>query len=108
MSVSNTNGPKFRLSAPARDDIDSIWDDILERSASLSVADKVVAKIYEAFDLLGTYPEAGHMRTDLTDKPLKFWSVYHYLIAYSPQTSPIDIVAVIHSARDVPPLLEER
>jgi len=99
---------KFRLSGPASRDIDEIWDDVFERSLSLEVADKVVAKIFEAFDLLGDHPQAGHMREDLTDKPLKFWSVYRYLIVYNPNASPIEIVAVFHGARDVPVLLDDR
>jgi plasmid stabilization system protein ParE len=100
--------PTFKLSSPANRDIDAIWDAVFERSLSLDIADKVIAKIFEAFGLLSEHPQAGHTREDLTDKPLKFWSVYHYLIAYVPDASPTEIVAVIHGARDVPVLLEER
>jgi plasmid stabilization system protein ParE len=98
--------PTFRLSRQAIEDIDAIWDDVFERSLSISVADKVISKIYEAFELLGSHPKAGHSRDDLTDKPLKFWSVYRYLIVYVADATPTAIVAVIHGARDIPVLLE--
>jgi plasmid stabilization system protein ParE len=98
----------FKLSGPAAQDIDEIWDFVFERSLSLDIADRVIAKIYEAIGCLGENPQSGHTRPDLTDKPLKFWSVYRYLIVYVPEASPKEIVAVVHGARDVPPLLEER
>lgn len=98
----------YKLTGPASRDIDAIWDDVFERSQSIDTADKVVANIFQAFELLGNRPGAGHIREDLTDKPLKFWSVYQYLIAYIPDSDPIAIIAVIHGARDLPVLLEER
>ncbi|HEY3781070.1 MAG TPA: type II toxin-antitoxin system RelE/ParE family toxin [Fimbriimonadaceae bacterium] len=65
-------------------------------------------KLHAAFDLLAEHSQAGHIREDLTDKPLKFWAVYRYLIVYNPDSLPIEVVAVIHGARDLPVLLEER
>jgi plasmid stabilization system protein ParE len=97
--------PKFRLSGPASADTDAIWDDVFFRSRSLEVADKVLHRLYEAFDVLSAAPQAGHVRDDLIDKPVKFWSVYSYLIVYKPDTQPIEIVAVIHGASDAQALL---
>ena len=51
-------------------------------------------------------PGLGHRRQDLTDRPLKFWSVYSYLIVYDPTNSPLTVIAVLHSARDVAHLLK--
>jgi hypothetical protein len=42
----------------------------------------------------------------LTDRPLKFWNVYSYLIVYDPATSPLAIVAILHGAQDVERLLK--
>ena len=28
----------------------------------------------------------GHTREDLTSRPVKFWSVYSYLVVYDPET----------------------
>jgi len=98
---------KFRLSRPASIDIDEIWNYTFESSLNLEVADKVVRTIYEAIDFLVENPGAGHAREDLTDKPLKFWGVYRYLVVYRP-ASTIEIVAVLHTARDATELLEDR
>jgi hypothetical protein len=31
----------------------------------------------------------GHIRDDLTDRRLKFWSVYSYLVVYEPESRPL-------------------
>jgi plasmid stabilization system protein ParE len=35
----------------------------------------IAADDEDAFDLLASRPGIGHVREDLTDRPLKFWSV---------------------------------
>jgi plasmid stabilization system protein ParE len=50
-------------------------------------------------------PEIGHTRADLTARPVKFWSVYSYLIVYDPANVPLTVVAVLHGARDVENIL---
>jgi len=47
------------------------------------------------------------MREDLTDRRLKFWSVYSYLVVYDPVGDPLTIVAVLHGVRDVAQILKE-
>jgi len=32
--------------------------------------------------------------------PLKFWSVFSYLIVYDPATSPLAVVGILHGAQD--------
>jgi plasmid stabilization system protein ParE len=44
-------------------------------------------------------PGMGHTRTDLTERPVLFWSVHDLLVAYRPDTRPIEIVRVLHGAR---------
>ena len=97
---------KYRISRPARRDLDEIWDEIFIHSQSTDVADKVLRKFFETFDLLGDQPGIGHRREDLTDRNLKFWTLYQYLVAYVPDSSPLEIVAVIHGARNVATLLD--
>ncbi len=48
----------------------------------------------------------GHTRVDLTVRPLKFWSVYSYLVVYDPTSTPLAVVAVLHGARDVENILK--
>ena len=52
-------------------------------------------------------PGIGHAREDLTDRPLKFWSVHSYQVVYDPDGDPMTIVAVLHGARNVAQILKE-
>jgi plasmid stabilization system protein ParE len=45
---------------------------------------------------------------ELTDEPVKFFSVYSYLIVYRPETKPLQVVAILHGRRDVEQLLKDR
>ena len=57
---------------------------------------------------LAAFPNIGHLRTDLTDEPLRFWCVYSYLIVYRPEQRPLEVIAVVHGARDVEKVLRRR
>jgi len=52
------------------------------------------------FPYLADFPNAGHRRQDLTSAPVRFLSVYSYLIVYRPETKPLQIVAILHAHRD--------
>jgi plasmid stabilization system protein ParE len=52
-------------------------------------------------------PEMGHLRRDLTSESFRFWSVYSYLVIYRAEARPVQILRVIHGARDVRSILEE-
>jgi plasmid stabilization system protein ParE len=54
-----------------------------------------------AFRLLAHHPELGHVREDLPVPSLRFWPVGPYLVVYRAE-KPIEIVAIVHGARDVP------
>jgi antitoxin ParD1/3/4/toxin ParE1/3/4 len=62
-------------------------------------------EIARGFRLLTLHPEAGHFRKELTHLPVKFWSVFSYLIAYDPAPRPLAIVRVLHGSRDVRAIL---
>ena len=55
---------------------------------------------------LAAYPRMGHVREDLADRTLRFWPVYSYLVVYRPDSQPLQIIRVLHGARDVPRILE--
>jgi len=51
-------------------------------------------------------PEMGHLREDLTDKPVKFWTFkWRYLIIYKRLPQP-EIVRVLSGYRDIINLIE--
>ena len=98
--------PRYLLTAEAERDLDEIKR-YLVRQGGPRVARYVPREIREAFRFLASTPEAGHRPEDLTDAPVKFWTVFSYLVVYDPAKRPIEILNVIHGARDVPALLED-
>lgn len=69
------------------------------------MAKSTLTKIKDAFIFLGRTPGAGHVREDLTAEPVKFWTVFSYLIVYDPATHPIQIMRIIHGNREVSAIL---
>lgn len=90
---------KYVLTSLAETDLTEIWDYIA--SDSLESADRVLAEIEKAMDRLGAIPGMGHFREDLADRRHRFFLVYSYLIVYRFGVSPIQVVRVLHAARDI-------
>jgi antitoxin ParD1/3/4/toxin ParE1/3/4 len=96
---------RYVLTAAARTDLSEIAEFI--RRDSPSAARRVVESLREAMVKLAGMPEMGHVREDLAQASLRFWPVYSYLIVYLPESRPLQILRVLHGARDVRSLLEE-
>jgi toxin ParE1/3/4 len=94
---------RFRLSAPARQDVRGIRDHIAQDS--IPAARNFLATLTQAFRGLAEMPGQGHTRGDLTDLPVRFWPVGSYLIVYDPEKRPLEILRVLHGARDVETIL---
>ncbi len=94
---------RFKLSPEAAQDVREIWAFIA--GDSLDAARRVRLQIFDACQRLAENPGAGHSREDLTDKAVRFWPVGSYLVIYNPARKPVEIVRVVHGARDVPSLL---
>lgn len=71
-------------------------------------ARRVMVRFVNAFRLLARSPELGHARDDLREPSIRIWPVGAYLILYKPARTPIEIVAVVHGARDVPAIVNRR
>lgn len=95
----------YRLTPAARADLIEIFEYI--RRDSPKAARGVLARIRGAMTRLAENPWIGHMREDLADTSLRFWSVYSYLIVYRPQSQPLQIIRVLHGARDVRSVLRQ-
>ena len=95
----------YRLTPEARANVDEICSFIAEDTVDAAV--RVLDALEHAFAQLATTPEIGHKRDDLTDRPVKFWSVYSYLVVYDPASVPLTIIAVLHGARDVEQRLKD-
>lgn len=96
---------RFVLTPAARADLLDIFDYIAQDNPD--AARRVISEIRAAMRKLAERPEMGHFRRDLATEPLRFWPVYSYLIIYRPEARPLQVVRVLHGARDVRQILEE-
>ena len=97
---------KYQLTPQAVNDLFDIWNFIAADNPP--AADRVEEQWFRAFALLADSPQAGHIRTDLTSLPLRFWVVQpftNYLVVYDPEKKPLQIIRVLHSARNFPNIL---
>ena len=79
-------------------DILDIWDHIAEDS--LAQADRWVDRLDEKFKLIAGQPLIGRARDELA-ADLRSFPFGRYVIFYAPIEDGIDVVRVLHSARDV-------
>jgi plasmid stabilization system protein ParE len=94
---------RFALTPQAQADLTEISNYI--RQDSPDAARRVRDELQATMRRLAQMPGIGHLREDLSDEPVRFFSVYSYLIMYRPETDPLEIVRVLHGARDVGAIL---
>jgi len=90
-------GPFVLIPSAARD-LDEILEYVLEHGGA-GPALHLHNCLYEGFSRIGG--------DDLADESLRVWSGFAYLIIYRPETKPVQILRVIHGARDLPKALGE-
>lgn len=98
---------RYILAPEAVRDLTEIWR-YIKKNSSLEMAERVEAAIRDRIGFLAENPNAGHLRKDLTDEAVKFFSVYSYLVVYRPDTYPLQIVALLHGRRDVERILRRQ
>lgn len=98
---------RFALTEAAEQDAFDIWNHVAN-AESERAADRVLARIYDECEKLAEMPGMGHFRDDLASRQVRVWSVWSYLIIYCWQTSPIEIIAIIHGARQVQAVISRR
>src|SRR5688572_7790365 len=98
--------PRYVLTDAAKDDVREIVKYV--RARSPQGAKRVRNELRTAMQRLAAFPNIGHLREDLTDEPLRFWSVYSYLIVYRAEQRPLEVIAIVHGARDVERVLRRR
>jgi antitoxin ParD1/3/4/toxin ParE1/3/4 len=91
---------RYIMTDRAEEDVRRIYEHIRERNPI--AAKRVRKELHSAMRKLAQFPGLGHRREDVEDQSLRFWLVYSYLIAYYPDRQPLEIMRVIHGARDVP------
>lgn len=89
----------FVLTRLARQDLEEIWDYLA--ADNLKTAERVLTHIEAAIAKLARAPGLGHGREDLADRRHRFFLVYSYVIVYRPGTRPLEVIRVLHAARDL-------
>jgi toxin ParE1/3/4 len=96
---------RYVLSPAATADVEQI-EAFLDEHAP-HATDAVLSRIRATMRRVASMPGIGHLRKDLADEPLRFVAVWSYLIVYR-LASPLEIVRVVHGARDVARALRAR
>ncbi len=82
----------------AKLDVLEIWFYIA--GDNMNAADKLVDAFDETLAMLAQNPEAGRARPELA-RHLRSFSVGNYVILYRPIPEGIEIIRIVHGARDI-------
>ena len=85
----------------AEEDLLGIWRYVFAESESLEVGDKLVDSIDDKCKSYSNQPEMGQLRSDLASR-VGCFPVGKYVVFYLPLDEGIEVIQVIHGARDVP------
>jgi toxin ParE1/3/4 len=94
---------QYRVSNAARADLDEIWLYIAQDNEE--AADRFIKALIGRFPKLASMPRLGRVREELSPR-LRSFPIGRYVIFYRPIENGIEIVRVLHGARDLPPLFE--
>lgn len=98
----------YQFTPQAIDDLFEIWSYIARDS--VEAANRLEDAVYEACAFLGDGPLRGKTREDLTNLPLRFWTVQafqNYIIVFDPKSHPLRIIRILHGSRDILAIIGE-
>ena len=88
----------IRRTPASREDYRAIWDYIAGHNAD--AADGVLRDLDAALQVVSDFPRAGRRREELRPR-LRSFPVGSYVIFYRPVRGGIELIRVLHGARDV-------
>jgi toxin ParE1/3/4 len=91
----------IQRTAQAEEDLIEIWIYIAQDNPG--AADRLLDEFEERFHVLADNPLIGRLRPDIAPE-LHYFAVGKYLILYRTVAEGVQIVRVIHGARDLPHL----
>jgi toxin ParE1/3/4 len=94
---------QFQVADSARGDLDEIWFYIAGDNPDS--ADKLIRSIASRFPMLASMPEIGRLREELAPR-LRSFVVGNYVVFYRVIENGIEIVRVLHGARDLPAIFQ--
>jgi plasmid stabilization system protein ParE len=95
----------YRLTESAEADLVDILTFIADRDG-YDRALHVHERFLDAFEALAASPGIGNRKPHLTPEAVRWWPVFQFLVVYDAERTPIDILRVLHGARDLARLFE--
>ncbi len=93
---------RFHITDQAKLDLEGIW--LFIASDDIDAADGMITNIIARFSILADSPEMGRSRDELV-AGLRSFPVENYAVYYRKLAVGIEIVRILHGARDIPALL---
>lgn len=90
--------PTIRIRPKAKSDLADIWDYIADDSEQR--ADSFLDLIEEKIDTLAKNPLIGRGRNELVEG-LRSWAIKPYVVFYLPLPDGVEVIRVLHGARDM-------
>lgn len=94
---------QYHVPDAASADLGAIWLFIAQDDAD--AADRFLRNLVSRFPTLASMPQMGRLREELAAR-LRSFPVGSHVIFYRPIAGGVEIVRVLHGARDLPPLFE--
>ena len=88
----------YTVSPLAQADLEKIWQYVARDNRP--AADRLLGRFRDKFLLLAGQPQMGERREDLRPN-LRAFTAGKYVIYFRPKENEIEIIRVLHSARDV-------
>jgi toxin ParE1/3/4 len=95
--------PQVVRSERAQQDLEGILDFL--DSQSTQAADRFAVKFEQSCELHAAHPQIGAGATEYAPN-LRHFTVWNYAIFYRPLEDGIELIRIIHGARDIPKLFE--
>jgi toxin ParE1/3/4 len=92
---------RCKISRKTRQNLKDIYQYIFARNPT--AADKLYQLFHDKFRMLADNPLLGEKREDLAEN-LRMFTADNYVILYQSTINGIEIVQIVHSARDLPAL----
>jgi len=95
---------RITKTARAEQDLEEIW--FYVAVDNVGAADALLDELENSVRLLATQPKMGRAREELASE-LRSFPVRRYVVFYRPLVDGIEVVRVLHGARDVTEIAEE-
>jgi plasmid stabilization system protein ParE len=70
--------------------------------------ERIRVELYAELRRLARDPGIGHYHEELLNRKFRFWNVNRYVIVYAWEPKPIQVIAIVHGARDLAVFLSHR